>query len=188
MRTRSLAACSLGVLLAAVSLFSVLSQAQEVPVGPEEMALIQVAISPSFDDPGATEVATTPGPVSEFQSRAGIPLFDFLQGAPYARLVDAFANEPPVSVSACHYSINGGIPQVAEDPGTIQAVYDALVAITVYEQDGWGHTDDSLTYMFELVDGARVWFEFQGGALMGERMELYLLEGFDDLLLALPPA
>lgn len=188
MRTRSLAACSLGVMLAAVSLFSVLAQAQEAPIGPEKMVLIQIAISSSFAAPEATEVAATPGPVPESQSGAGIPLFDFLQGAPYARLVDAFANEPPVSVSACHYSINGGIPQVAEDPDTIQAVYEALAAITVYEQDGWGHTDDSLTYMFELVDGARVWFEFQGGALMGEQMELYPLEGFDDVLLALPPA
>lgn len=104
-----------------------------------------------------------------------------------AALLENAAQNPPAEVMVCYDTVAGGLPYTTDDSDVIRAVVDALQGMVVYENDGWGHTDDELWYALKWADGSGFSVSFQGGMLMDSRMNLYPVDGFGALYFALPP-
>ena len=120
----------------------------------------------------------------EGEDKEGIPLFDFCEAENIAARI---ADDPPIRASVGLYTIAGGTPFITENENTVRRVAGALTEMIVYDADGMGHTDDYLIYTLEWADKTTFSVTFQGGMLLGERMELYPAYGFDSLFLALQP-
>ena len=118
------------------------------------------------------------------EEKDGIPLFDFYDAKNIAARI---AVDPPIRAAVCLYTIAGGTPFITENEDTVRRVAGALSEMTVYDADGWGHTDDYLIYTLEWADKTTFSVTFQGGMLLGDRMELYPVSNFDSLFLALQP-
>ena len=120
----------------------------------------------------------------EGEDKDGIPLFDFREANNIAARI---AVDPPIRAAVCLYTIAGGTPFITENENTVRSVAGALAEMTVYDADGWGHTDDYLIYTLEWADETTFSVTFQSGMLLGNRMELYPVSNFDSLFLALQP-
>ena len=152
--------------------------------GPEGFVAICDAIDRTVQ--GSVEFPNWPADehVPRENGREGAPLFVF-RGA--EAIAQRIAVDPPRRASVCLYTVAGGTPFFTEDEATAGRVADALAGMIVYEADGAGHTDDYLVYTLEWADETSFRVTFQGGMLLGDRMELYPVAGFDALILALPP-
>lgn len=118
----------------------------------------------------------------------GVPLFDYLDDPVLTAFAMNFEIDFPISVSVRHDGEAGGTPVAVTDPAIIREVFHALRQITVL--GAWptsAHTDDYLSYSFELADGKVIYgFVFQEGMLLDKWMGLYEITGFDTLQRALP--
>jgi len=152
--------------------------------GPEEYIAICEAIDVVLQN--RTAYPNWPGDADqpEASREDGTSLLTFC-GA--ERVMERIAADPPSLASVCLYTVAGETPFVTEAEGTVRRVAEALREMVVFEAYGSGHTDDYLEYTIEWEDGTKFSATFQTGMLLGGRMELYPVTGFDALLLALQP-
>ena len=146
--------------------------------GPQSFINVYQVIEGILD---AVEVTPVIPPANE-----GISLLDFMAGTQpnILRLLD----EMPAQATVRHDTVAGGTPKTTTDAALIQKMVEAFTAITVYQKDGWEHSDDYLWYIFTFVDGESVAVEFQSGMLLTQDTSLYVIEGFDALFEIFPPA
>jgi len=122
-------------------------------------------------------------PCTSVFPKVGVPLLEYLNDPVLTTFAEHFDEDFPMSVAVRYDGESSGTPFTVTDPEIIRAVFEALRNIIVVgEWPASGHTDDYLSYYFEMADGRSIYgFEFQDGMLLDARMGLHEIVGFDAL-------